>query len=250
MSTSRRDRSTDRLARIYEGPDVLGPLLEESGCELTVDEVVDEFMCALEEGTPAGELIPLLWEIEPRFAHAAEARRTFSNLFGLWDAVDAELTAAQGPLIELGELDPSAPLTRRVVDRRWAELDTLESKAWRRARDRFDNHQSDVATFAFEQLDGHGDVAIEAAIDLAFETWWILEKTRGADAVHRAHRGALVASWAQEDDGSEPEPGLAGMVTASLWERAADETRPLPEIVIPVVERVLKAVRRALIQAT
>lgn len=242
-----RPPAADRLPRVYEGPDVLGPLLEASGCELDVDEVVEEFACALEEGTPAGELIPLLWEVEPRFADPAIARRTFQNLFGLWDAVDAELTAEHGPLVDLGELDPDAPLSGRQVDRASTRLVELDDRSWRKARDRFDNHQSDVATFVFECLADHDPVAVETAVDLAFETWWILEHSRGAAAVPRAGRDALTAAFAAEDDGSEPEPGLAGMITAALWEQSADEDRPLPEAAIPLAERTLKAVRLALV---
>lgn len=244
MKTPRR---TDRLPRIYEGPDVLAPLLAQSGCELTVDDVVEEFACALEEGTPAGEIIPLLWEVEPRFPDPAAAKRTFQNLFGLWDAVDAELTAEHGPLVDLGELDPDAPLSARQVDRASARLDGLDDRAWRKARDRFDNHQSDVATFVFEQLAAHPDVVASTATDLAFETWWILEDARGGAAVPRASRAALTAGFEAEDDGGEPEPGLAGLVTAALWEQAADEQDPLPETSIPLAERALKAVRRALV---
>lgn len=241
-----RPSPADRLPRIYEGPDVLAPLLEASGCELTVDEVVDEFACALEEGTPAGEIIPLLWELEPRFPDPATAKRTFQNLFGLWDAVDRELTAEHGPLVDLGELDPDAPLSSRQVDQASGRLDALAEKDWRKARDRFDNHQSDVATFVFERLAETDPVVIETAIDLAFETWWILEQSRGKERVPRASRAALTAGWDAEDDGGEPEPGLAGLATAALWEQAADEDRPLPEAAIPLAERALKAVRRAL----
>lgn len=244
MKKPRRD---DRLPRVYEGPEVLGPLLEASGCELTVDEVVEEFACALEEGTPSGEIIPLLWELEPRFPDPATAKRTFQNLFGLWDAVDAELTAEHGPLVDLGELDPDAPLSGRQVDRASETLDGLDPRAWRKARDRFDNHQSDVATFVFEHLSSHPDVVASTAIDLAFEMWWILEESRGKDAVPRASRAALTAGFEAEDDGGEPEPALAGLVTAALWEQAADEEAPLPESSIPLAERALKAVRRALV---
>lgn len=237
----KRARAVERIERVYEGPEVLGPLLVASGCELSVDEVVDEFMAALEEGSVQGEIIPLLWELEPRFADPGTARRTFGNLFGLWDAVERELEL--GGEVALGELDPDAPVAARVVDRVWAKLDSLDERAWRRARDRFDNHQADVATFVFERLVGEEAVVIETALDLAFESWWILEDVRGASGVPRASRGALVGAFEAEHDGVEAEPGLAGLATAVLWEQAADEERPLPEGAIEGVERVLKAVR-------
>lgn len=240
-----RRAAPERLARVYEGPAVLGELLSASGCELSVDEVVDEFACALEEGSVVGEIVPLLWELEPRFGTAEEARRTFSNLFGLWDAVAAELDL--GGEVSLGVLDPSAPVPVGVVDRMVGELEGLEEKGWRQARDRFENVQGEVGVFVFERLGDEVDVAVEVALELAFETWWVLDRVRGASGVRRATRAGLAKAFEAEDDGREPEPGLAGLATAVLWEQAADEERPLPESVIPRVERVLKAVRGALV---
>lgn len=237
----KRERVGERIERVYEGPEVLGPLLSGSGCELSVDEVVEEFVCALEEGSVQGEIIPLLWEMEPRFADAGVARRTFGNLFGLWDSVAKELGV--GGEVALGDLDPSAPVSDRVVDRVWGKLDSLDERAWRRARDRFDNHQGDVAAFVFERLADQDGVVVETALDLAFESWWILEDVRGAAGVPRASRVVLEGAFDAEDGGGESEPGLAGLATAVLWEQAADEERPLPEVGIGVAERVLKAVR-------
>lgn len=229
-----------RLERRYEGPEVLGGLLEQSGCELSVDDVREEFECAVEEGTQASEIMPLLWELEPRFASPEQARRTFSNLFGLWDAVAQE---AVGDLV-MPEQDPDAPLSPEFVERTWESLCDLGKAEIRRARDRFDNRQSDVAAFVFEQLAGAGEVAQETALDLAFESWWIAERARGEDRLGRLTRTALEAAFDVEDDPSaEPEPALAAMVTTALWEQAADEERPLSEADLPAVERALRAVR-------
>ncbi|MCA9538189.1 MAG: hypothetical protein KC620_04845 [Myxococcales bacterium] len=233
-----------RLPRHFEGPEILAELLEASGCDLTVDDVVEEFQCAVEEGTAAHEVIPLLWELEPKFRSPDAARRTFSNLFGLWDEVAAD---ARGELISLEGLDPDAPLKPEHVDRAWFELDELDRPAWRKARDRFDNLQFDLHSFVFEHLAGLTDVAIETALDLTFETWWICERLRGADRVPRPSRAALDAACELDVEAeAEPEPGLAAIHTARLWEQAADETRPLPEEAIAPIERVLRAVRTVL----
>lgn len=231
-----------RLRRVYEGPEVLAELLETSGCELTVDEVVEEFVCAVEEGTQAAEIVPLLWELEPRFGSPEVARRTFANLFGLWDDVAKGQT---GDLVTLEALDPNAPLTPAYVERTWQTFDVLDDADVRRARDAFDNVQADVGAFVFERANPLGEVAVTTALDLAFELWWLCREARGD--VPRITRAALTAAHAEPDDPeSEPEPGLAGLVTATLWEQAADETNPLPEDAIPQVERALRALRHAL----
>ncbi len=232
-----------RLERVYEGPDVLGQLLADSGCELTVDEVTEEFVCAAEEGTPGSEIVPLLWELEPRFPNAETARRTFSNLFGLWDAVAAEMA---GDLVALPVVDPDAPLTPEFVDRAWQKLDATPEREQRATRDRFDNVQGDVTTWLFEELQGYGDEVAEAALELAFELWWLQVEARGA--APRGTRAALVAARDPEGLHPEPEPALASLVTTTLFELAADEERPLPESAIPAVEAALRAVRRVLSQ--
>ncbi len=231
-----------RLQRTYEGPEALTELLETSGCELSVDEVVEEFGCAVEEGTQAAEIIPLLWELEPQFADADAARRTFSNLFGLWDEVAKGQTEG---LVLLPELDPNAPLTPAFVERAWMRLDELPDPDVARLRDTFDNVQADVGAFVFEQLQSLGDLAVGTALELAFELWWLCLEARGE--VRPITRATLTAAHAEPDDPeSEPEPALAGLVTTTLWEQAAHDEAPLPEDAIPRLERALRALRHAL----
>lgn len=234
-----------RLERKYEGPEVLQDLLTRSGCELTVDDVREEFHAAVEEGTQANEVLPLLWELEPRFDSPEMARRTFVNLFGLWDEVEAGFS---DELVVLPvEQDPDAPLTQRYVDHAWAKLDALSEKDARRARDRYENVHGDAPAWLFEQLAHLSQTAVETALELCFELYWIAEDARG-DRVPRANRAALEAAHAETDDlEEEPEPALAALVTATLWEHAADEESPLPEEDIPPVERALRAVRRVLV---
>lgn len=238
-----------RLERKYEGPEVLGRLLRASGCDLTVDEVRAEFEAAIEEGTPANEVIDLLWERAPRFADADQARRTFSNLFGLYEQVAKEMTADLVVLEEEAP-DPARPLRADFVDRAWAELEDLPRVELRRARDRFDNREADVGAFLFETLSAEGvsEVGLETAEDLAFQVWWLCARARGVDAVPRPSLRDLKAAHAAPPEGepADPEPALADLVTATLWEQAADEARPLPEADIPAIEAALRTVRRLL----
>jgi hypothetical protein len=239
-------KTPKRLERAYEGPEVLARLLKASGCKLTVDEVQEEMLAALEEGTPAAELLPLLWEAEPRFKTQEAARQTFANLLGLWDAVAGELSDEE---TEALAQDPAAPLTPQFVDRAWLELDGLSDKELRRAWDRFDNVHADLAAWTVEKLRESSPVAQGLALDLAFETTWLCERARGdgPTGVPRARRAALDAAFHDPDRlADEPEPALAALAAATLWEQAADEDEPLPEADIPAVEAVLRAARRVL----
>ena len=241
-----RPKRQNRLSRIYEGPKVLAPLLAESGCELTVEDIREEFICAVEEGSTAGDIIPLLWDAEPRFAVPEIARRLFGNLFGLWDDVVRAAGVGDTPGAEPG-VDAGKPLSLAYVEHAWRVLDGLDDKAVERHRHRFDNVQSEIGTFVFEQLQAVGEVGLEIALDLAFEIWWIADHGRGAEALPRPVRADLERALEAGDlAGSEREPALADLVTATLLEHAADDLRPLPEEDIPAIERALRAVRTAL----
>ena len=241
-----------RLDRKYEGPEVLAELLARSGCELTVDEVREELWCALEEGTPAGEVIGLLWELEPRFADADAARRTFSNLFGLFDELERALAAEGAELVQLEPVEPDAdaPLTTELVESRLDELERLAPHERRRWAHRFDNLQSDQATFLASALEsaGIGDLGQTLALDLALECWWLWQQARGDDQTPSPDLATLEAAWraGAEVPDTEPEPALANLVSATLWEHAASDDDPLPDEDVAAIERALAAIRVAM----
>ena len=233
-----------RLERVFEGMEALAELLDMSGCDLTAEEVVEEFHCAVEEGTLAHEVIPLLWEQEPIFQNTDQARRTFSNLFGLFENIAQDSMAE---LVPLPTLDPDAPITPEHADRTWRVMEGLSDSDWRRSRDRFDNRQAEIGTFVFEQLQHLDQVAIEAGLILAFEAWWILEAIRGEARLRQPSRQLLNHVFGEnEGSAAEVEPALAIQASTALWERAADEEIPLGESDIPYIETVLRAVRIAL----
>ena len=234
-----------RIERRYEGPEVFRQLLNEAGCKLTHEEVVDEFEAGVEEGSRAHDIIPLLWEeSEPDFADSSAARRTFGNLFGLWDLIAADAVI---DLIQLPEFDPSGPLTPEHAERAWSELDGLSDKEIARAVDRFENLQPEVSNFVNERLIDHSDLAAGCALSHAFEAWWIIDHLRGANGYTRASRTALNDAFkALEETAEEVEPALAILATTGLWEQAADEEMPLSEDSISAIERVLQAIRMAL----
>jgi hypothetical protein len=234
-----------RIAREYEGQEVLTELLKSTGSELSVEDVVDEFSFAIEEGGEPADVLPLLWEREPQFKTPEDARRTFANLLGLWDRVAREQV---GELL-MPEQDPSEPLRQAFVDHAWRELDALAPRDLQRARDRFDNVQADLVAWVFDQLKQASAVAPEVALDVLFECWWLCDRARG-EAVPRPTREALDRMWRADAQGEaaegDAEPALAALTTTTLWEQNADEERPLPDEDIPTVERVLRTARRAM----
>lgn len=241
--TRRPPRSDRRLERHFEGPEILADLLDLAQCPLGLEDVREEFEAAVEEGSTPGDVLPLLWEGEPRFPSAADARRTFSNLLGLWDAI----AEGQVGVLIVPEQDPAAPLSPAFVEAAWVEFDGLDERELQRDRDRYENLQADVAEFVFGRLTNCGETAQAIALDLAFECWWLCQRARSPDRVPRPSLTELEAAWERDLDPTvEPEPALAGHVTVTLWTQAADDEEPLPETDIPAIDHVLRAVRAEL----
>lgn len=234
-----------RLERRYEGPEILNDLLKKSGSEHTVEDLRFEFEAALEEGTAPGEVIALLWEDEPHFTSPEQARRTFMNLFGFYDSLVAE-----NGVFDLNddpeEDEPHRGLATLQVESLWNRLEDLPPKDQKRVYNRFDNQCADVLAFLYDQLKPQGDIAIEAASELAFELWFILSEAYG-DKLHLPSCSELSRLHKTPSELiEEPEPAIAALIHCSLWERNADEEAPLPEEAIAQIEAALLTVRRLL----
>lgn len=237
-------KSIEKLERRFEGMDILNDLLSQSGCELTAEDVVEEFHCAIEEGSLGHEIIALLWEQEPTFESPAVARRTFSNLFGLYEQMASDAVI---DLIQLPDILPGQALTSDHCDRAWRVLDALTESDWRRARDEFDNRQAEIGTFVFEQLQHLEQRSVEAALTVTFEMWWILKSMRTQHGLAQPSRSTLESLRAKDSALlTETEPALAVHVSTSLWEQAAADEDPLSEAHIPLIEAVLCCARIAL----
>jgi hypothetical protein len=173
---------------IYEGPEVLGALLERAGSRVSAEEAIERLRAAVAAKDPRSAVLPTLFDEEPRFASPEEARRLYGNLFGLWARLEAGLGAhddapdvvpeppAPPPLPERG-LTPGTALPPDLVDGVWRQLATAPPRELARRRDRFANLQPDLAAW----LD---DVALPdsgalAAADLAFEAWAMFDQAFG-----------------------------------------------------------------------
>lgn len=73
--------------RQFEGRALLERLLQGAGCVFSVREVEAHFRRAQADGESASQVIPRLFNQEPRFSDPATAQRMFQNLLGFWDSL-------------------------------------------------------------------------------------------------------------------------------------------------------------------
>ena len=176
------------IAPVYEGPQVLAALLQKAGSKSSADDVVALFQRAQAASESRSAVIPTLFEDEPHFESPEEARRLYSNLFGLWARLAAGLgaredapevppePAAPPPLPERGSLEGDH-LTAELVETVWKNLAAASPREQQRRRDRFQNAQPDLAAW-LDTLALPDDAAV-AAQDLAFETWTMFDHAFG-----------------------------------------------------------------------
>ncbi len=102
-----------RLQRRFEGQELLKELLALTGSSCSFDEVVERFREGVRAGTPAGEVIPTLYDGPPCFTDPSHAPQLFGNLLALWDLVAEGRPIPSGiPLGPRDEPEPSAPPSR------------------------------------------------------------------------------------------------------------------------------------------
>lgn len=179
------------ITPVYEGPEVLGALLQRAGSPFDVDEVAARFAAALASGEQRSSVIPSLFEEEPRFATPEDARRLYANLFGLWGriadgrgprddapAVVPDATPLPEPTLlpERGTVSGSSP-TSDVVDAVWRRLAAFSEREVRRLRDRFSNTQPELGAWLDEL--GLPDGLLPAVHELAFELWAMFDQSFG-----------------------------------------------------------------------
>ncbi len=251
------------LPHRFEGDQTLASLLASAGCELTVAEVRLEFEAALEEDpdTAAGEILPLLFETEPRFPDAEAASRLYANLLGLWDQVAArpagalpvlqDAPAGPRPLPEApeGAVD-GTEIPGDYVTFAARTLVEGDEKVRRRAEDRLENRQGALLDLVRDHLADAPPEAEEIAVGLlviAHEAFRrAFGEARVGPARPEAFRAALAAPPAEADAAGDPQPALAAYQAEILDEATLTAEDPLPVEARPAVGRALKAARVAL----
>lgn len=251
MSRS-REKGPD-FVHHFEGAQTLDGLLELAGSPCDTAEVLVRFQAAHAEGDASADVIPTLFEEEPRFGSPELARRLYQNLLGLWDLVE------EGQPVRLEE-GPREPRPKKVkplppvhfapgepspefVEAAWRYLEDDE-KARTRLHHAFDNKQDGL----LGALDGAGltDEGYAAAHHLLFELYAMLELGWPAGVA------SVAPEEVEGDSGAVASPvpvALQSYADEALFEAEQDEEHPLPpeELarVRPLVQRGLAALWRA-----
>jgi len=239
------------LGRVYEGEAVLQKLLKASGASVAVSEVVELFRSAQVGGVGPDEAFPDLFDDEPRFASARDARRLYDNLFGLWDRV-----AAGGPLEPKGRPEgrarerapapepTSPPLPAEFVEAAWKHLVDLSPKDTERWLHKWTNTQPELTEAL--QLEAGGDPAVADAADtLVFEVWAMMELAQPT----RLRPGLMKELQAELGSADAPEPALDRYIDDALEEARLDEEQPLSDEQADRVARLARAAVRAFAKA-
>ncbi|PTL80044.1 hypothetical protein [Vitiosangium sp. GDMCC 1.1324] len=214
----------------FEGAQVLDGLLELAGTSHDSLTVLAHMRQAHAEGRTSQEVIPGLFEHEPRFGSPELARRLFQNLLGLWDLVE------EGKPVRLEE-GPRAPKPKKqktepprpfapgepdtaFVEAAWRYLED-DAKARTRLHDAFENKQD--ALLGVLDAAGLTDEGYGVARHLLFELHAMLE-------LGWPQGLASVAPEAMEAPGTEASPvpsALTAYADEALFEAEQDEEHPL-----------------------
>jgi hypothetical protein len=251
MSRS-REKGPD-FVHHFEGAQTLDGLLELAGSPCDTAEVLARMQAAHAEGDSPRDVIPTLFESEPRFGSPELARRLYQNLLGLMDLVE------EGKPVRLEEAPreprpkkakplppvhfaPGEPSTE-FVEAAWRYLEDDE-KARTRLLHAFDNKQ-DGLLGALDEA-GLTDEGYEVAHHLLFELYAMLELGWPAGVA------SVALARVEGGSGAEASPVPAAFqsyVDEALFEAEQDEEQPLPpeELarVRPLVQRGLAALWRA-----
>jgi hypothetical protein len=245
------------IAPVYEGPEVLDALLARAGSPHDAAAVTDVFRRAQAAGEPRAAVIPGLFPDEPHFATPEDARRLYSNLFGLW----ARLSAGLGPHDDAPEVSPEpaaveSELPERgavpgltvpadVVDEVWRYLAAAPFREVQRRRDRFQNVQPDLG--AWLDATPLPESGALAALDLAFELWAMFDQAFG-DRLGVVEFGVLRTLQKEPPPIQEAQPAIAAYVAEQL-DLIADEDPTFGEAERAQVERTVAALVAALGEA-
>jgi hypothetical protein len=244
------------LLRVYEGPEVLSALLSQAGCPLSSGEVAARFATAQARGLDRAEVVPGLFETEPRFTAPDAARRLYGNLFGLWDRIAQGLGASDDapaaspavpPAASLGErgLEGGDRLSPQLVEAVWRHLDALPDREKRRRRDRYTHAQPDLVAWLDDvPLPSSGAAAAQ---DLIFEAWAMFDQAFG-DRLKPAPFKELKAVEAEPPPLLTEQPAFAAYAGEQL-DVLEDEDRDFTPEARAQVERAVSAAVAALTRA-
>jgi hypothetical protein len=237
--------------RRFEGRDTLEELLGIAGSPFTMQQVVDAMREAVAEKKAASELIPTLFEGEPRFSNPDVARRLYQNLLGLWDLVaagqpfDHEGAKAPPPRVKKPKPQPPPPFTdepdEAFVEAAWRYLED-DRKERVRLNDKFENVQD--ALLSWLDAEGLSDEGYASARQVIFELFSMIELGWPGGTSSAAPPGAGATEGA-----AEPPAALMAYADEAIFEAEQDDESPLAADEGKKVRELVTAGARALWKA-
>lgn len=240
------------LPRHFEGRAQLAKLLSKAGSIVAPDEVAEGFALAQKDGLTPKDVIPELFDGEPRFERPQDAAALYSNLLGLWDLVASGVKvdlAAPPPREKVPKPKPleAPPPFATAPDPAWVEaawrsLESLPEGELTRLWHSFDNKQDALARWLELEATAAGlsDAAFGAARDAVFELFALLQRGRpggwpgvGAEAL-------------EGESGHPVPPALSAFAEEQLFDLETDEALALPASEAAAVRRLVTRALAAL----
>ncbi len=178
-----RGRASGDFVHRFEGKEVLEALLQVAGSRRTAQEILDLMREGRDRGWSGNDVIPGLFDGEPRFPDPTVAKRLFQNLLGLWDLVSSGQPVALETPEEIslppppkepppGPFGPDGPDVE-FVEKAWRYIEDLDKRGRNRLQHSFENRQDGLVGFLEEQ--GLSDAGFDCAWQLVFELFCMIE---------------------------------------------------------------------------
>jgi len=215
----------------FEGRQVLDGLLELCNALVDTEGALHAMRDGHAEGRSRQEVIPALFEGEPRPPSPEIARKLFQNLLGLWELVEqgrkVPLDVSQRPPRIKKEAPPppgrfgAGEPDDAFVEDAWRYLEGMSKHERGRLLDAFENRQDSLLGYLDDS--GLSDEGYATARQLCFELFAMLEL--GTDHGTRAVRPEELAG--KNAVSQDAPPSLTGYVDEALFEAQQDEEQPL-----------------------
>lgn len=243
------------LPRHFEGRAQLAKLLAKAGSQVAPDEVAEGFALAQRDGLEPRDVIPELFEGEPRFDRPQDAAALYSNLLGLWDLVASGVKvdlAAPPPREKVPKprvIDPPPPFEtapdQAWVEAAWRSLESQPEGELTRLGHSFENKQDALAQWLEQEASAAGlsDTAFGIARDAVFELFALLQRGR---------QGGWPGVKARQLEGAPDHPvppALSAFADEQLFELETDEALALDANEAATVRRLVTRALAALWRA-
>ena len=237
MSRKPKAPEPETLERHFEGRARLAALLKKAGSPVDSEDVAEGFAQAQKDGLAPADVMPELFDGEPRFEKAADARALYSNLLGLWDLVasGAKLDLAAPPPREKKPKPipvPAPPPFEGEPDAAWVEsawryLEACSPKELTRLEHAFENRQDALLYWLEQEWDAAlasgtalTDDAFGVVRGVCFELFALLH-------LGRAKGWPRVKPEALEAGAGTPPAALAAWAEELVFDATQDEARAL-----------------------